>query len=549
MKYSYIVSIIIIGIIILFSNSLTTDSGNIEKLELPDLEFDVFSTRGNVRADNNTQPVLNDLYLYLDDDEMVFEVNYTDYDGDEGTVLLYIDDNPAEKMRTGDFEPTEGQYYHTRIPESKIDDYTEFYLTADDNNGSAITLKDTVNQPFLVGDFDGWGEYPELSAPDVYFDGDDWVFNVTYWDPDGDEAEDVYLYINYNAIVMSTNDPDPYEGQNYIVYVIESDVDEETEFYLSVDDVNGSYAALYDDNWEYFVVGDFLGGGEDPILSNPDVYFDGDDWVFNVTYRDSDGDNAANIWLYLDGQETISMDSQDPDPLLGQNFLAYVPKSSVDEETDFYFDVTDTGGGYTSLYDEDWDSFIVGDFLSSDEPDDGDGENGWGFSLPGRWGDPEVIVGIIALVGMGIGSGIGVWFRKKKRKRFSDLLSKIDDVYGSYKTHPRKCETELEKLKAEIDQDLKQSVIDENNYSILKDRINEVTQEIRHETVRSKISDLPKDIELRIKDMLIDGKISKGEYNKFMKALSGSTMKTSDKEEMERLMEAWMKEDKRKMKK
>jgi len=88
MKYSYIVSIIIIGIIIFFSDSLTTYSSNLEKPELPDLESDVIRIRGNVRADN-ISPVLTDLYLYIDDDEMVFEVNYTDYDGDEGTVLLY----------------------------------------------------------------------------------------------------------------------------------------------------------------------------------------------------------------------------------------------------------------------------------------------------------------------------------------------------------------------------------------------------------------------------------------------------------------------------
>ena len=418
------------------------------------MESDVIRIRGNVRADN-ISPVLTDLYLYIDDDEMVFEVNYTDYDGDEGTVLLYIDDNPAEEMRTGDFDPTEGQYYYTRISESKIDDYTEFYLTADDNNGSVITLKDSYNQPFLVGDFDGWGEHPVLSAPDVYFDGDDWVFNVTYWDPDGDETEDLWLNIEgQDSVSMYTDDPDPLKGQVFVSYVLESKVDETTEFYFTVVDVNGSYAELYDDNWEYFVVGDFLG---------------------------SDG----------------------------------------------------SGNGGTN----------------GDGGDGDDGGSGLDFSGLGRWGDPEVVVAIIALVGMGIGSGVGVWLRKKKRKRFSDLLSRIDDVYSSYKTHPRKCETELEKLKAEIDQDLKQSVIDENNYSILKDRINEVTQEIRRETVRAKIGDLPKDIELRIKDMLIDGKISKGEYNKFMKALQGSTMKSSDKKEMERLMETWMKEDKIKIKK
>jgi hypothetical protein len=112
--------------------------------------------------------------------------------------------------------------------------------------------------------------------------------------------------------------------------------------------------------------------------------------------------------------------------------------------------------------------------------------------------------------------------------------------------HPRKCDRELEKIKNEVDSDLKSNVIDENNYSILKDRINEITQEIRHETMRSKVGELPKDIELQIKDMLIDGKISRKEYNKFMVALKGSDMAQKDKKQMEKLLDSWMKKDKKK---
>jgi hypothetical protein len=112
--------------------------------------------------------------------------------------------------------------------------------------------------------------------------------------------------------------------------------------------------------------------------------------------------------------------------------------------------------------------------------------------------------------------------------------------------HPRKCDRELEKIKNEVDSDLKTNVIDENNYSILKDRINEITQEIRQESVRSKVGELPKDIELSIKDMLIDGKISRKEYNKFMVALKGSDMGAKDKKQMEKLLDSWMKKDKKK---
>jgi hypothetical protein len=509
-------------------------------------EFNDTMTRSFVRSVNNTEPILKDFYVYIEDGEANFEVNYTDLDGDEGTVLLYIDDKAPKKMRTADFDPTEGQYYFVYIAESEIDDYSEFYITADDNNGSTITLKDEFNQPFVLGDLVGWGEPPVLSSPNVYFDGDDWVFNVTYWDPDGDWAEDVWLNIEgQDSVTMSTDDPDPEEGQIFFAYVLESRVDETTEFYITTLDVNGSYAQIYDKDWENFIVGDFLGNGEEPILSNPDIFAEGNNWIFNITYRDPDGDNTQYLRLFIDDKNPVSMETVDANPSEGQNYVAYVPKVDVYTSSDFYFQVLDTGGSYASLYDEDGDKFIVWDFLDSDEPGNGDKDDGAGIKF-GRWGDPEVIVGIVALIAMGIGSGIGIWLRRRKRKRFSDLLSKIDEVYDSFKMHPRKCDRELEKIKNEVDSDLKTNVIDENNYSILKDRINEITQEIRQESVRSKVGELPKDIELSIKDMLIDGKISRKEYNKFMVALKGSDMGAKDKKQMEKLLDSWMKKDKKK---
>jgi hypothetical protein len=149
--------------------------------------------------------------------------------------MLYVDDNEPQKMIVDiwDNDPADGQYFYLNIPESEIDDYSEFYFTADDNNGNIITLKDMFNQPFLIGDFDGWGEHPELWLPDVYFDDDEnyWVFNVTYWDPDGDETDDLWLNIDgQDSVSMSTDDPDPLEGQEFVAYVLKTRIDETTEF-------------------------------------------------------------------------------------------------------------------------------------------------------------------------------------------------------------------------------------------------------------------------------------------------------------------------------
>lgn len=403
----------------------------------------IFSLNNISALQNNHAPTLADQWVYYDDyeDEYVFYLNYYDSDGDTGTVLLYIDDQAPVNMGTSEIDPVTGQYYEVRVPPAGIDDYTEFYFEAEDANGAVTVLKDIGDEPFLMGDFEGWGEPPILSWPDVYFDGDDWVFNVTYSDPDGDEANYVDLYIDDEYYSdMETTDTDPVTGQNYEVYVIEDDVDETTEFYFEAEDERHSY---------------------------------------------------------------------------------------------FY------------LYDEDGDNFIVVDFdpYGSDNEDDGDDDEGTSFGLPEGWNDPEVIIGIVALIAMGTGSAIGIWHRKKKRGRFTELLTQVDDVYSSYKSNPRKCERELEKIKSAANEDLKSGAIDESNYSLIKDRAEELKREIRSETLHTKMGDIPQEMELKIKDMLIDGKISRSEYKKFMKILKSADMTSSDKKEMKKLVDSWMKDD------
>lgn len=379
---------------------------------------------------------------------------------------------------------------------------------------------------------------PILSDPYVYIYDNEAVFGLTYTDIDDNQGE-VLLYIDDDAPVsMGTLGGDPSEGQNFEVYLPELGIDDYTEFYFSADDGNGSFIYLYDDFGDPFLVGDFEGWGEPPILSNPNVYFD-DDWIFNVTYQDIDGDEGT-VWVYINDEYSVEMVTTDPNPLTGQNFKARILETEVNASTRFYFEVEDFGGSYSYLYDQEGYPFLVNDFLESGKGNEG----GNGISFEG-WANPEVIIAIIGLVALGCGSGYATYRRKKKRGRFSELLEELDEIYRSFKTHPHKCETELEKMKAVINEDLKGSVIDENNYSILKGRIDELITEIRSESLQSQVQDLPKDIEIRIKDMLIDGKITRDEYDKILPIIKGSDMASADKEKMQKELESWVKKDKK----
>lgn len=398
----------------------------------------------------------------------------------------------------------------------------------------------------------GENREPILSEPAVYLYEEEGEivaeFGVFYQDLDGDEGT-VLLFMDSNEPeTMRTVDNDPIVGQYYLFTIPEGQIDDNTVFRFFADDNNGSFTHFPPEDADPFLVGDFLGWGEPPILSNPDVYFDGDDWVFNVTYQDPDGDEAEWVELIINDEIYMSMETSDPDPFLGQNFEVRVLEGEIYESTRFYFDTQDLGGSYTDLYDENWEMFEVRDFLGSNGPTNGDGEgdggNG-GIGLPKGWFDnPEVVVGIIGLIAIGAGSAYGVWRKKKKHGRFSELLTKLDDIYSSYKLNPKRCETELEKLRATINEDLKKNTIDENNYSILKGRIDDIILEIREESLHSQVTDLPKDIELKIKDMLIDGEITRAEYDKLLPIIKGSDMASTDKEKMKKMVESWVKEDK-----
>ena len=384
---------------------------------------------------------------------------------------------------------------------------------------------------------------PVLVDPGMWISDNEAYFTVHYRDEDGDKGE-VTVFIDGDPLELVTYQNDAIEGLYYENYVPASEVNDYTEFYYTAHDDNGSETTLYDEYGDPFVVGDFDGWGEPPVLSNPDVYLDGNYWVFNVTYQDPEGHEASWLDVNIDDEHSYTMETTDPDPSIGQNYEVSVPQGIADENSEFYFDGQDTNISCTYLYGEEGDYFVVADFIEPDE-NGGGGDGGISFGIPDRWRDPEVIVGLVALVGMAGVGGYGIYRKKKKRSRFSDLLTQLDEIYKSFKTNPHKCEMELEKVRGTINEDLKSSVIDENNYNILKDRIDEIMQDIRSESLLAEVRDMPKDIEIKIKDMLIDGKITRAEYDKLLPIIKGSEMASGDKEKMEKTLESWVEKDKK----
>jgi hypothetical protein len=397
------------------------------------------------------------------------------------------------------------------------------------------------------------------AAPPILYEANAWpqdsdiMFTVYYEDADNDSGS-VVLNLDGNGYPMEGNiDEFPEEGQYFYRTVPTDIITDDSEFYFFAEDASESTNL---GSQEYpFLVGDFTGWGEPPVLSNPSVYDDGD-WVFNITYQDPiDGDDAyhVDLILYIDNEDVYyPMETEDPDPRAGQNFIARVPEENANEFTEFYFEADDVNGSYTDLYDYDgeyYDNFVIGILLQENGGNENGNGNGdgssQGFALPDWLNNAEVVVGIIGLVAIGAGSAYGVYRRKKKHGRFSELLTKMDEIYGSFKTNPKRCELELEKMRGTINEDLKKSTIDDNNYSILKGRIDEILGEIRSESLRTEVAELPKDIELKIKDMLIDGEITRAEYDKILPIIKGSSMTSDEKEKVKKMVESYMVEEKK----
>jgi hypothetical protein len=427
--------------------------------------------------------------------------------------------------------------------------------------GLVMVLPLTV---FISTDFtnlNALGAVPVLEEQDVYvYEGyntelEQWVvvFEIIYYEAEGEEGE-VILHIDGQDFTMEQDrNEDVTEGRYFWIEMVPETIQDEDTFFFSAIDESQESTNL-GTNDDPFFVGDYMGWGEKPILSNPDVYYDeGDnDYVFSVTYSDPEGDPGyLTVYTFnFEGTDSRSFEMHPTggNTLEGQSFEVAISDTEIEENWYFYIEAYDEAGSTTYLPDQSQEALLISEVISEDDGNGGGGSGnggGQGFALPEWLTNAEVVVGIIGLVAIGAGSAYGVYRRKKKHGRFSELLTQLDEIYVSYKLNPKRCELELEKIKGTINEDLKKSTIDDNNYSILKGRIDEILSEIRSESLRSEVAELPKDIELKIKDMLIDGEITREEYDKILPIIKGSSMTSDDKEKVKKMVESYMVEEKK----
>ncbi len=222
-------------------------------------------------------PTLSDPDVYLDGDDVVFEVAYQDDDGDNGDVWVNFDWG-YYVMQTTDLDPYTGQRYSFSCLKADLNFDTNFWFDAYDSQ-LAYGYLDNYGVDFLISDFitqEEWGYEPVLSNPNVYLSGDDVVFEVTYQHDNGSHGD---VWLNFDFIdfyEMETTDLDPHTGQRYSFSHSKADLTLSTTFWFDAKDDQDEWAYLpmgYLD----FLISDFIsqeewgdGGKED---NGMDMFF------------------------------------------------------------------------------------------------------------------------------------------------------------------------------------------------------------------------------------------------------------------------------------
>ncbi len=89
------------------------------------------------------------------------------------------------------------------------------------------------------------------------------------------------------------------------------------------------------------------------------------------------------------------------------------------------------------------------------------------------WTMLEVIIGAVALVVSVIIVGAAWLNSRRKRDQIKELIDQIDDAFFTFKRNSRRCEAELYRLKDIVLEQYKNGTINEANYTILNERIDD----------------------------------------------------------------------------
>ncbi len=141
----------------------------------------------------------------------------------------------------------------------------------------------------------------------------------------------------------------------------------------------------------------------------------------------------------------------------------------------------------------------------------------------GLWDKIGLIGGILVALASAI---IGKILSNRKKQRFKNILYQTNDLIKEYVEGHYKLETRLIEQKELISHALEEGNINENQFLILKNRIEDMQSliEIRHQKGDINLGDKQAE---EIKNIISDRKITEREFSRIMSIIKKSTIQTT----------------------
>ena len=125
---------------------------------------------------------------------------------------------------------------------------------------------------------------------------------------------------------------------------------------------------------------------------------------------------------------------------------------------------------------------------------------------------------ILAILLASLSGVVGKVLTDRKKKRFRNILNQTNELIKEYVDGHLKLETRLIEQKDHIGNALDQGHINENQYLILKHRIEDLQNLVDFQ--RSGEADLTEDDQSEITEIIQDGKVTEGDFSRIMGILN-----------------------------
>ena len=136
------------------------------------------------------------------------------------------------------------------------------------------------------------------------------------------------------------------------------------------------------------------------------------------------------------------------------------------------------------------------------------------YAQEGFWDNRDNQWGVIGLLVVLISAILGALFNRRKHRRFRGMLYQSNELLKDYMSDKYKIESRIVEQKERISRSLEKGYINENQYLILKHRVEDIQNIMQRLAFVN--TQLPQQIEEEIQHILADGVITEKEYTRLV---------------------------------